>query len=887
MKTTKKLLAVLLMVLIVALCAPVSFAADVVASGTCGTNLTWTLDDEGLLTVSGEGYMSDYNFDDMPWYDYRDNIKSLIIEEGVISVGIHAFWSCEKLETVSISDSVETIGDEAFEACYNLKSLTIGNGVKSIGHSAFAYCYDLENVTIPDSVETIGGYAFGWCQSLKTATIGSGAKNIGKIVFSGCLLVDVIIDENNPNYSYKDGYLLSKDGTVLIVPLTTVDYDGVTEIPEGVKEIKAGAFSNFSLTTVEIPEGVETIGEYAFYNISNDVRCMLIPKSVTSIGSKAIAYHDDLWESDIYYEAGVWEDYVLFVYEGTAGETYAKNNSIEYILIDNLSGVPCGDNATWSLNRETGTLTISGTGAVSKCTWQIFAKEITSVVVEEGITEIKNNVFSATVGNAERMSELGFVTTCMKTLSLPATLTAIDEDALGCCYSIEEISVAEDNEYFTCEDGVLFNKDKTELIKYACGKADKKYEIPSTVKKIGTMAFGGAINLEEVVMPESVEEIGVGAFMAATSLKKINISSKVKSIPVVVFYCCADLETLVLPEGLEELDMSSFGVCVSLKTLDYPKNAKITNGGDSEYFYSNMCMSLTDIYVPSSAKEYGFESANLKNVDFGGVNYGSYLNELKNNFSATKKTENFNIDDYTDYYKAYLNLMLKYEVGVDIGEVFNSEKEVDIYDVLDDDFGKNFLVLGEYDYSGITVKSHYNADFEAAVKELGANYVPYDDSHVITYTYENKTSCTESVLATKVECSICGIIGENITIEGGSHNVESWVVDKEATCIEQGSKSGACPDCGETVIAPIAFADHSYGEWKITTEPTTTAEGKAERSCSVCGGTQEKILEKLEEDKNVDTDTDDEITDEASYFKYIRALISLIRELIALIKTML
>ncbi len=886
MKTAKKLLAVLLMVLIVALCAPVSFAADVVASGTCGTNLTWTLDGEGLLTVSGEGYMSDYyyDYDDMPWYDYRDNIKSLIIEDGVMSVGARAFCRFEKLETVSISDSVETIGYDAFEDCHNLKSLTIGNGVKSIGHSAFADCYDLENVTIPDSVETIGDYAFAYCFSLQTATIGSGAKNIGKLVFDNYLLVDVIIDENNPNYSYKDGYLLSKDGTVLIVPLTTVV--GVAEIPEGVKEIKADAFSNLSLTTVKIPEGVETIGEYAFYNIYNDVRCMLIPKSVTSIGSKAIAYHSD-WVSDIYYEAGVWEDYVLFVYEGTAGETYAKNNSIEYVLIDNLSGVPCGDNATWSLDRETGTLTISGTGAVSKCTWQIFAKEITSVIVEEGITEIKNNVFSTTSGNAERMSELGFVTTCMKTLYLSSTLTAIDEDAFGCCYSIEEISVAEDNEYFTCEDGVLFNKDKTELIKYACGKADKKYEIPSTVKKIGTMAFGGAINLEEVVMPESVEEIGVGAFMASTSLKKINISSKVKSITFGVFYVCADLETLVLPEGLEELDMSSFGLCMSLKTLDYPKNAKITNNGDSEYFSSNMCMSLTDIYVPSTAKEYGFESANLKNVDFGGVNYGSYLNELKNNTSAMKKTENFNIDDYTDYYKAYLNLVLKYELGVDFGEVFNSEKEVGIYDVLGDDFVKNFFVLGEYDYSGITVKSHYNADFEAAVKELGANYVPYDDSHVITYTYENKTSCTESVLATKVECSICGIIGENITIEGGSHNVESWVVDKEATCIEQGSKSGACLDCGETVIAPIAFADHSYGEWKITTEPTTTAEGKAERSCSVCGGTQEKILEKLEEDKKVDTDTDDEITDEASYFKYIRALISLIRELIALIKTML
>lgn len=106
-------------------------------SGTCGKNLTWTLDEGGTLTISGTGAMGDYSYNAMPWYDYRNSIKTAVIEDGVTSIGDRAFWECNSLESVNIPDSVTSIGNSAFAYCVSLESVTIGNNVTSIGNSAF------------------------------------------------------------------------------------------------------------------------------------------------------------------------------------------------------------------------------------------------------------------------------------------------------------------------------------------------------------------------------------------------------------------------------------------------------------------------------------------------------------------------------------------------------------------------------------------------------------------------------------------------------------------------------------------------------------------------------------------------------------------------------
>ena len=121
--------------------------------GTCGDNLTWTLDSNGLLTISGTGDMDDYDSGSDPWYKHGAQIKKVVISDGVNSIGDNAFSDCYNLTSVTIPASVTSIGAWAFEDCSGLTSVTIGNGVTAIGEGAFWGCTSLTNVYYGGSKE--------------------------------------------------------------------------------------------------------------------------------------------------------------------------------------------------------------------------------------------------------------------------------------------------------------------------------------------------------------------------------------------------------------------------------------------------------------------------------------------------------------------------------------------------------------------------------------------------------------------------------------------------------------------------------------------------------------------------------------------------------------
>ncbi len=171
-----------LLVLLVCLLPVVSLAAEIVDSGTCGAqgdNLTYTLDSDGVLTISGRGQMADN-----VWKD-TVNVKKLIIESGVTSIGNATFRNCALLESVTMPDDLETIGKQAFYCCFKLSDVTIGSGVKRIGEGAFDQC-GFTTLTIPDSVETIDDEAFLGCINLSNLTIGSNVKSIPQYAFASC-----------------------------------------------------------------------------------------------------------------------------------------------------------------------------------------------------------------------------------------------------------------------------------------------------------------------------------------------------------------------------------------------------------------------------------------------------------------------------------------------------------------------------------------------------------------------------------------------------------------------------------------------------------------------------------------------------------------------------
>ena len=196
-------------------------------------NLTWTLDDAGMLTITGTGAMTNWDWDDPPWYGLRESIKAVVIDDGVTSIGDYAFYNCIALKHVTLPDGVTSIGARAFADCSALKSVTIPDGVTSIGDYAFYNCIALKHVTLPDGVTSIGDGAFYYCKALTSVEIGSGVTSIGYGAFSDCSA------------------------------LTSVT------LPDSVTSIGARAFANCSaLTSVTLPDSVTSIGARAFANCS-------------------------------------------------------------------------------------------------------------------------------------------------------------------------------------------------------------------------------------------------------------------------------------------------------------------------------------------------------------------------------------------------------------------------------------------------------------------------------------------------------------------------------------------------------------------------------------------------------------------------------------------
>ena len=265
-KTKKYLSLILSLVFLLALLPAGASAANVIASGDCGaegSNLTWTLDSDGVLTIEGTGAMADFR-EGAPWTEYMDDLTSVKISDSVTSIGIRAFCMCYSLENLSIPASVTFIGEgafaytgltsavippsvtsisaETFAYCTGLTSVNLPDTVTSIGESAFCYCLALADMTLPKSLTSIGETAFYGCHSLDSVTISDSVSSIGRGAFWNCSsLAEIAVESGNANYNSIDGVLFDKDMTILIQ--CPAGKSGACSIPASVTSIGEGAFS--------------------------------------------------------------------------------------------------------------------------------------------------------------------------------------------------------------------------------------------------------------------------------------------------------------------------------------------------------------------------------------------------------------------------------------------------------------------------------------------------------------------------------------------------------------------------------------------------------------------------------------------------------------------
>ncbi len=605
-------------------------------SGWCGVDLAWKLDG-GILTVSGTGEMTNYERGALPpWYFDRDKIRTIILCDGVTSVGESAFKDCVNLTRVDMPESVTSIGYMAFECCKKLKDVKLPKGVTSIEPGAFIGCASITKMDIPEGVTVLGWGMFTDCEKLAEVKLPESMTEIESSAFSGCVsLKDLKLPEGvtkigsgafdgtpyyNDEKNWENGALYMgnvlietnsdevngefavKDGTIYIAGEAFYDCDGLSgvTIPDSVTGIGEKAFQNCDgLTEINIPESVTEIGYEAFAECGS-LEEISIPKSVTEIGYQAFyrclslkkasilgektrigsSAFDECEElNDIYISgaAGVGRD--AFSYTAYYNDEKNWKNGVLYI----------GNVLVEAKDEEvSGVYTVKeGTSAIADNAFT-YCAELKGAVIPEGVTEIGDLAF--------------YDCESLESITIPKSVTYIGEDAFRNCYNLTAINVEEGCENYKSKEGVLFTKGFETLIKCPQRK-EGKCAIPRGTVRISEEAFADCMTINEVIIPEGVTDIGDFAFSGCISLERVTIPKSVENIGEYAFNECESLESVVVPKKVKSLGDRTFGGCISLKDVKLNDGLKAIG-----YAAFAECGKLKSIVIPGSVKEIGYES---------------------------------------------------------------------------------------------------------------------------------------------------------------------------------------------------------------------------------------------------------------------------------------
>nr|MCR5523773.1 leucine-rich repeat domain-containing protein [Clostridia bacterium] len=513
----KKAISVLLsLVIAFGVLGGAGISASAASSGTCGENLTWTLDDNGTLTITGTGKIESYTY-----WEEAMSIKTVVIGSGVTGIGDSAFADFNNLTSVTIPGSVQTIGEYAFSGCSDLFSVTVPDGVLSVGGGAFngianvnyagalagapwgaktlngtidgdlvysdgakqvvtACRKTAKEITVPSGVTQIADRAFYDCNELTSVTLPATVTSIGKRAFAYCQsLPSVTIPATVTSIGQEAFYECES--------LTSVN------IPSGVTQIASDTFRECrNLTSVTIPDTVTDIGNWAF-NYCSNLTSVTIPGSVQTIGENAFSYCRNLFSVTV-------PDGVLSVGEG------AFNGVVNVNYAGALADAP------WGAKTLNGT--VDGDLVYSDGTKQVVAacrKTAKEITVPSGVTQIADRAFY----NCENLTSV----------TLPATVTSIGREAFAGCTLLTSVN------------------------------------IPSGVTLIDYETFAECYSLENIEIPEGVQEIGESAFSGCFSLEKINIPDSVQTVGDVAFHVCAGLESVGFGKNLASVSGSAFGYC--------------------------------------------------------------------------------------------------------------------------------------------------------------------------------------------------------------------------------------------------------------------------------------------------------------------------------------
>lgn len=584
---------------IAAMLFPAAPEAHAESTGNFGESITWSLSDDGVLSIKGSGAMPDYTFSSQnrsPFYhDY--SIVRVTIGSGVTAIGRAMFAHCQNMKSIDIPKSVVRIGQDAFFTCESLADVFYGgdekdweaveegtrgeskptnatihysaalkemgmlgekvtwrlytNGALEIdgsgpipdystsygSRSPFYYNSSVRGITVGEGVTRIGGSLFTGCQYATVVSISASVESVASGTFLSCSrLKEINVSSESEFLCSEDGVLFNKGKTTLIQFPTA--RGGEYTLPDSVTSIYSYAFnSNTGITGVTLPEGLKTIGACSFRNCSS-LRELVIPSSVTSIGSEALCGCRSL--------TGILVDDGNTAYSDVDGVLFNKSGTT-------LIQCPI---------MRTGEYTVPG-----------------------GVTSIGNSAFRSC--------------SSLTAVDLPASVKSIGSESFCGCSKLGKINVDPESPSYSSDNGVLFNKAGTSLIR--CPSAYQgEYSVPDGVKSIGSHSFCNCSGLSALSLPSGITSIGSYALSGCNKLRELAIPEGVKTIGTCALESCSSLTALALPRGVETIGSYAFSGCSSLTGLT------LCCGVESigSYAFSG-CSKLTAFTVPAGVKTIG------------------------------------------------------------------------------------------------------------------------------------------------------------------------------------------------------------------------------------------------------------------------------------------
>ncbi len=545
--------------------------------------------------------------------------KAMFVNTGIRTIDIYekvqipeyCFAKCANLETVNIHNSIVQIGTGAFSDCYELTEFNMLANVKSIGEQAFYNSSKLTTITLPNNDVELGNYCFYKCSSLSTVVFQENTKivKIDGSIFQDTNLSQFVVDSENANYrvSTSGNFLLSGDGRSLVFAATAIDYEELIIGEEiindvryiyGIDSIEDGAFCGANIKSIKIDRNLK-IGNYVFANCSTLEKVEISPNVNVEIGNHAFNYASSLKEVINLNTVKKVGDYA---FANTALTNVEIAENAEYgegaFFRSYIEEVTIGKNAKFGL------------GAFQEC-----LNLVTVNMPQEGGVEFGVACFAKDTNLAN--------------IDLSKVEMILEQAFYGCqSLRIVDLAMAKEIHSYAFADCSILS-----------------YVNLPVVEKIGEGAFGrydekgGAPQISEINLPETLTSLGDGAFLGCEGLLEVTLPNSLQEFGDYVFAFCVRLEKVVLPQSVKRIGKYAFSKCEALSEIN------LENIVEVDEFAFSQCAVLTNVNLNNvkTIATYAFAATSITG-DFE-LDYLEKVGECA--FQGTKITS-FSAKNLTD-----------------------------------------------------------------------------------------------------------------------------------------------------------------------------------------------------------------------------------------------